>query len=52
MRDGLRELGPVTPCLQIGLSSCAQGASLVSGLSASDRRVPLVTELNGTPMAR
>jgi hypothetical protein len=31
----------VTPCLQIGLSSCAQGADLASGLSLIDRHVPL-----------
>ena len=42
----------VTPCLQIELSTCGYGAELVSGSPLSDRNVPLVTEGNGTLMAR
>jgi len=34
--------------LQIGLSTCGQGADLLRVLSVSDRRVPLVTVVNGT----
>jgi hypothetical protein len=48
----LRGLEPLTPCLQIGLSTHGQGADLVSKLSVSIREVPLVTEVNGTLMAR
>ena len=48
----LRGLEPLTPCLQIGLSTCGHAADLVSGLSVSDRNVPLLTGVNGTLMAR
>jgi hypothetical protein len=51
-RVELTRLELVTPCLQIGFSACDWGADLVSGLSVSHRSVPLVTQANGTLMAR
>jgi hypothetical protein len=48
----LRGLEPLTPCLQIAVSSWADIADLGKLLSAVDRTVPLRTVVNGTLMAR
>jgi len=52
LRVELRGLEPLTPCLQIGLSTCGQDADLASEVPASIRDVPLATGVNGTLMAQ
>ncbi len=44
----LRLAAEVTTCLQSDVSSRRHGADLASGLSVSDRGVPLPTVVNGT----
>ena len=48
----LSGLEPLTPCLQIAVSSCADIADLRSQPSLSDRGIPLLTGVNGTLMAK
>jgi hypothetical protein len=48
----LRGLEPLTPCLQIAVSTWSAAADLGSVVLPSTRQVPRVTGINGTLMAR